>query len=101
MQTLPVWRDTPQPVIIEVKMLGESAWPDKVLAEFHANGQKYALIANADFVDQAGGRMAALIVADVGDEGYLVELPGESPSAGSSVFVRHGDVKAWEPADRG
>ena len=93
MQALPVWRTAPEPVLIKVTILGESAWPDKVLAGFQADGREYALIADAVYVDQEGQKMGALIVADVGDDGFLVELPGESPSVGSRVFARKVDVE--------
>ena len=53
----------------------------------------YVVTVDEDLIDQAGQRMPALIIADVGADNYLLDLPGESFSAGSRILVGSGDVK--------
>jgi hypothetical protein len=96
MQAVPTWRDEPEVVFININILGKDDWSGQILAEFRARGQVYVVTVDEDLIDQPGKRMPALIIADVGADDYLVDLPGESLSAGSRVLVETNDIKRMD-----
>lgn len=96
MATFLSWRNPPQPGTIEVNILGESAWPGFLNAEFLANGKKYALIVEKGFIDQSGKKMSVFIIADIDETDCVIELPGESIGAGNRVQIGVSEVANWE-----
>ena len=90
------WRKPPQPGTIPVNILGDSAWPGCLNAEFLAKGRKYALIVDKGFVDQLGQKMSVFIIADVDDKDCVIELPGESMGVGNRVRIGTEEVANWE-----
>lgn len=56
------------------------------MAEFYVGGQKYVVTVDENLVDRKQNKMSALIIADVGSD-HLVDLPGESLSAGSRILA--------------
>ena len=87
------WRDDFELVFFHVNIIGKDELSGEVHAEFKARGQKYVATVKEERIDQPGKRMPALIIADVEDDNYLVELPGESLSLGSRVQVRAEDIQ--------
>ena len=57
------------------------------MAEFYVGGQTYVATVNEDRIDATQEKMVAMIIADVGDNKFLVDLPGESLSAGSRIVA--------------
>lgn len=98
MPTFLSWRNPPQPGTISVNVLGEAAWHGCLNAEFLAKGRKYALIVDEGFVDQLGQKMSVFIIADVDENDCVIELPGESLSAGNRVVISTSEVTDWSPA---
>ena len=90
---IPAWRKEPEAVFISVNIIGKDDWSGKTFAEFGAGGQTYVLTIDRELIDLAGENIPALIVADVGDDRYLVDLPGESLSAGSRILLGAGEIK--------
>ena len=87
------WRDDFELVFFHVNIIGKDELSGEVHAEFEARGQKYVATVKEERIDQPGKRMPAFIIADVEDDDYLVELPGESLSLGSRVQVRAEDIQ--------
>jgi hypothetical protein len=96
MQAVPTWRDKPEPVFININILGKDDWSGQILVGFSARGQVCVVTVDEDLIDKPGKRMPAMIIADVGDADYLVDLPGESLSAGSRVLVETNDIKRMD-----
>lgn len=90
-QQVPEWREAPELVRINVKILGEDS-AGKILAEFVVGGQIYVASVDKELIDQDQNNMTALIVADVGID-YLVDLPGDSLSAGSRILFGPEDLQ--------
>ena len=93
MQMIPTWKSEPMPAFINIIIVGETDLSGQIHAEFNINGQIYALMVDADLIDQTSKKMPVLIIADVGTNKYLVDLPGESLSAGSRILVGAEDLK--------
>ena len=87
------WRDDFELVFFNVDIIGKDELSGELHAEFEARGQKYVATVKEERIDQSGNRMPAFIIADVEDDNYLVELPGESLSLGSRVQVRAEDIQ--------
>ena len=96
-QQVPVWRREPKPALIKISMIGKD-WSGQILAEFVAGGQTYVVSVDESLIDRAKERMKALIIADVGDN-YLVDLPGESLSAGSRVLIGAEELEEVKAGD--
>ena len=86
MQLIPTWRSEPEPVLIKIKIVGTN-WSGQILAEFIVGGETYVATVDEDLIDKAQNKMRALIIADIGASNYLVDLPGESLSAGSRIVA--------------
>ena len=86
MQMIPTWRSEPEPVLIKIKIVGTDDWSGHLLAEFVIDGQTYVASVDEGLVDQTQSKMTALVIADVGNK-HLVDLPGESLSAGSRILA--------------
>ena len=84
-QQIPTWRDKPELVSIKVELLGKDS-QGRLLASFTVGGRKYVATVDAALIDEKENSMRALIIADVG-KGILVDLPGESLSAGSRIHI--------------
>ena len=83
---IPTWRPEPEPVLIKITIIGRDEWSGQLLAEFKIDGQTYAVSVDAELINKSQDKMTALIIADVGAK-HLVDLPGESLSAGSRILV--------------
>ena len=86
MQLIPTWRSKPEPVFIKIKVVGKDS-SGQIMAEFYVGGQTYVAAVNEDRIDATQEKMVAMIIADVGDNNFLVDLPGESLSAGSRIVA--------------
>ena len=84
-QQIPTWRTRPEPVSIRVELLGKD-WRGRLLASFTVGGMKYVATVDPMLIDETSNSMRAHIIADVG-KGFLVDLPGESLSAGSRILI--------------
>ena len=89
---IPAWRTTPEPRFISIKIIGKDDWSGQIVAEFNAGGQTYAITVDEDIIDLTSREMPVLIIADVGTNNYLIDLPGESLSAGSRILVGSEDL---------
>lgn len=92
MQIIPTWRPEPEPVLINIKIVGRNDWSGQILAEFIIDGQIYVVSVDEELVDKSQNKMTALIIADVGAK-HLVDLPGESLSAGSRILAGAEDLE--------
>ncbi len=92
MQLIPTWRSEPEPVLIKIKIVGKS-WSGQILAEFHVGGQSIVVTVDEAMIDLQHNKMAALIIADVGANNCLVDLPGESLSAGSRILAESKELE--------
>ncbi len=90
-QQIPTWRSKPEPVSIKVELLGKD-WSGRLLASFTVGGKKYVATVDAALIDEKTNSMRALIIADVG-RGFLVDLPGESLSAGSRIHIGKDELR--------
>lgn len=93
MQAFPKWRDNPKFVFLNVEIIGRDDWSKPVVyAKLEVKGEVYVVTVEEDLMDTDTHKMPDLIIADVGENDYLVDLPGESLSAGSRLLVGVSDV---------
>ena len=89
-QQIPTWRHEPEHVSIKVALLGKD-WRGHLLASFKVGGREYVALVTPMLIDETASSMPVVIIADVGDK-FLVDLPGESLSAGSRILVNADDL---------
>jgi hypothetical protein len=92
---LPKWRgkDRWEPIFISIEIPRGEPSLGEIFAKFEVGSKAYVAIVREEFVDLTLKLMPALIIADVDDGSYLLELPGETFSEGSRILVGPGDME--------
>ena len=62
MQMIPTWKSVPLPAFINITIVGEADLSGQIHAEFNINGQIYALMVDADLIDQTSKKCRFLLL---------------------------------------
>ena len=87
MLMMPVWREAPEPVLINCLQVREMPDKEEYIVQFECRRGNFTSFVPKQYVDAENLKLHALIIADVQDKGVLLALPEETLTSGPRLLV--------------
>ncbi len=84
---IPQWKVPPEPVQIKCTVIKDSGHPGELIVQFESKREKYTSFVPDFVVDRERQTIHAHIVAEVGPDAWLVDLPAETLTTGPRIRV--------------
>ncbi|PKB70420.1 MAG: hypothetical protein BZY87_10670 [SAR202 cluster bacterium Io17-Chloro-G6] len=90
---IPQWRPNPEQVKIRCTDIRHDMSPNEMVVQFKVNGNSYTLFVMPSMVNVEERTMDAMIIADLDDSGFLIDLPSETLTSGPRIQISQKDAE--------